>query len=447
MNPNRKCRAVLAVFRAMLALASAASAEWKEKVRYSFQGGADAGSVPASGVVFDKQGHLYGVTSDGGGVYQLAPPAKQGDPWTGTVLYTFQGNTKGDGATPSSGLVIDGSGNLYGVTAYGGTGDLRAAREPSGLRHGVRTAAAKQEGGAWKETILYSFPTAKQGYVPNGDLVFDSVGNLYGATTFGGGKATTCDEFYGGNCGAIFELSPPKEKGAKWAEKVLHAFGGIDSGKQYGDGANPSGGLVLDSKGAVCGTTHIGGYNCPHNSNQGCGAVFELKPPTKRGESWTGKLIHEFKASNDVEEPNGNLIFDNAGALYGTAGGGPSGEAGIIFRLMKNKADAWEKAVLYGFNSNDKYGTDPLAGLIFDPRESVWHNILCRFGVRYCVSARPFWAIGGRMVPEALVRLQGLSGRSAARSGFSFRQSRQALQHNPEGRYWCSVSIRMRCSA
>jgi hypothetical protein len=51
------------------------------------------------------------------------------------------------------------------------------------------------------------------------------------------------------------------------------------------------------------------------------------------------------------------------------------------------------------------------------------------------------------MVPEALVRLQGLSGRSAARSGFSFRQSRQALQHNPEGRYWCSVSIRMRCSA
>jgi hypothetical protein len=153
--------------------------------------------------------------------------------------------------------------------------------------------------------------------VPNGDLVFDSAGNLYGATTFGGGKATTCDEFYGGNCGAIFELSPPKEKGAKWAEKVLHAFGGIDSGKQYGDGANPSGGLVLDSKGAVCGTTYIGGYNCPHNSNQGCGAVFELKPPTKRAESWTGKLIHEFKASNDVEEPNGNLIFDNAGALRG----------------------------------------------------------------------------------------------------------------------------------
>jgi hypothetical protein len=61
--------------------------------------------------------------------------------------------------------------------------------------------------------VLYSFPTPKQGYLPNGDLVFDRAGNLHGATTFGGGKGTTCDKFYRGQCGTVFELSPPRTKG------------------------------------------------------------------------------------------------------------------------------------------------------------------------------------------------------------------------------------------
>ena len=95
-----------------------------------------------------------------------------------------------------------------------------------------------------RRPILYSFPTAKQGYLPNGDLVFDSAGNLYGATVFGGGKGTTCDPFYQ-YCGAVFELSPPKTKRGMWTEKVLHAFA---SGT---DGASPNGGLVLDSKGPM----------------------------------------------------------------------------------------------------------------------------------------------------------------------------------------------------
>jgi hypothetical protein len=88
--------------------------------------------------------------------------------------------------------------------------------------------------------------------VPNGDLVFDSAGNLYGATIFGGGKGTTCDAFYQ-YCGAVFKLSPPQTKGGKWTEKVLHSF---VSGS---DGANPNGGLALDRQGNVYGTTYFGG--------------------------------------------------------------------------------------------------------------------------------------------------------------------------------------------
>jgi hypothetical protein len=372
MNRNRKYRAVSAVLTVILAIASAASAEWKEKVLYSFQGVPD-GAVPAGGVVFDKAGNLYGATTDGGSsscdgpgqcgtVYKLAPPASKGGAWTETVLYTFKGHAQNDGATPEGGLVIDEAGNLYGTTGYGGSGTCLLLGGPVGCGTVYELSPPAKRGDPWTETVLHSFQGGKDGYVASGDLVFDEAGNLYGATLFGGGKGTTCDSLYGGQCGTIFKVTPPKT-GGKWTEKVLHRFGGIAMGKQDGDGAVPNGGLVLDIKGSIYGTTYIGGYNCSHNSNQGCGTIFELKPPTKSAGAWTEKLIHAFKAGSDGGEPNGNLIFDNSGALYGTAGGGPSGDAGIVFRFMKNKVGAWQEAVLYGFDW--KNGADPLAGLIF----------------------------------------------------------------------------------
>jgi hypothetical protein len=109
----------------------------------------------------------------------------------------------------------------------------------------------------WKETILYNFQGGTDGYFPWGDLVFDTDGNLYGATQFGGGKGTTCNQFYGGNCGTVFALSAPKQKGGVWKEKILHRFTGVVAGGELGDGANPNGGLILDSKGAVYGSTAV----------------------------------------------------------------------------------------------------------------------------------------------------------------------------------------------
>ena len=258
---------------------------------YSFQGGMqDDCPVPAGGVVFDKAGNLYGATTNGGMVYQLAPPVKQGDPWTETVLYVFQGNTSGDGATPFGGLVIDSAGDLYGTTAYGGTGNCVLLGTPVGCGTVYELVAPGPEGkvGSWTETVLYSFPTAKQGYFPRGDLVFDGAGNLYGATQFGGGYGTTCNGFYQ-YCGAVFELSlAENQERGKWTEKVLYGFRGVPAGAQFGDGAAPNGGLVLDSQGALYGTTYFGGNNVKGQcqggvGGTGCGIVFKLSPPSQKG--------------------------------------------------------------------------------------------------------------------------------------------------------------------
>jgi len=354
----------------ILALAIDASAEWKEKVLYSFQGGTNDGASPAGGVVFDKAGNLYGATDQGGGqcppaqcgtVFQLAPPAKKGDPWTETVLHVFKGNASGDGNTPVGSVIIDSLGNLYGTTGYGGTGNcvLLGTKVGCGTVYELSPPALK--GGAWTETVLYSFPTAKQGYLPNGDLVFDSAGNLYGATMFGGGHGTTCNAYYQ-YCGAVFELSPPKQKGGKWTEKVLHGFRGPD------DGANPNGGLVFDSKGALYGTTYRGGYDCPHNSGQGCGTVFKLTPPTQKGSKWSETVLHRFyRKVSDGGGPAAGVVFDSKGNIYGTTEGGGGGNfgSGTVFQLVPRSNGKWAEKALYSFQDNHD-GGQPQAGMVFD---------------------------------------------------------------------------------
>ncbi|MGB6677048.1 MAG: choice-of-anchor tandem repeat GloVer-containing protein [Terriglobales bacterium] len=384
MNRNRKYRAVSTVLTLILAIASAASAEWKEKVLYSFQGGTNDGAVPVGGVVFDKQGNIYGalqgygsgsctpIGNDCGAVYQLSPPAQKGGAWTEALIYEFQGKGANDGELPNSGLIMDKAGNLYGVTAYGGTGNCTLLGVAAGCGTVYELSPPQQQGGAWTETILYSFPTTKQGYLPNGNLVLDKAGNLYGATTFGGTKDGGCNGFYGGQCGVIFELSPPKKPGGAWTEKTLHSFANIP------DGAEPNGGLILDSKGTIYGTTYYGGYNCPHNSNQGCGTAFELQPPTKKGGEWMETVLHRFKRdSSDGGDPMAGLRFDVAGYLYGTTLNGGPGQYGTVFCLRPPSKGArdWVETVLYGFGDGQQ-GADPEAGLIFDAHGDLYGTAL-----------------------------------------------------------------------
>jgi uncharacterized repeat protein (TIGR03803 family) len=227
----------------------------KETVLYSFTGGAD-GCSPM-GVILDSAGDLYGVASQGGdGVCQNGDGVVFELDTTGdlAVLHTFGGP---DGAGPSSVLLMDSSGNLYGTTAEGGSS--------TACTFGCGTVFELTPDGT--ETVLYNFcslTNCVDGEYPlAGPLIMDSTGNLYGTTLLGGTYRSSCE---GGSCGVAFELT------AAGNETVLHSF----SGKA--DGGLPTAGLVMDSSGNLYGTAEMGGDLRCQSREGGCGVVFEITP-------------------------------------------------------------------------------------------------------------------------------------------------------------------------
>jgi uncharacterized repeat protein (TIGR03803 family) len=391
----------------VLATGSIAEASWKEKLLYSFQGGTD-GAYPAGGVVFDKQGNLNGATQQGGGtncspvaacgtIYQLVPPAKKGDPWTENVLHVFQGKEHNDGEFPSGGVIADASGNIYGTSSYGGTGGCVLLGIKGGCGTVFELSPPQTKGGKWNYTILYSFKGGKDGYLPLGDLVFDSAGNLYGATDFGGGKGTTCDPYYQ-YCGTVFRLSPPKTKGGKWTEEVLHSFAGMSNSHQNGDGANPNGALVLDNEGNIYGTTSIGGHDCPGFVGVGCGTVFELNAPTKNGGKWAEKILHRFTRGKDGGGLDHGVIFDAKGALYGTTSLGGTQDSGVVFRFT-HRSGRWNETILHNLQGTKDQSN--VSDLVFD---SIG-NLYCASGA--ILRLKPPQEKGGKWTVEALYEFRG----------------------------------------
>lgn len=163
---------------------------WTETILHNFNHDGIDAYYPFAGLVFDTFGDLYGTSAagganGGGAVFELMPAV--GGAWTETVLHSFVISGV-DGQEPSTSLILDDAGNIYGTTIAGSTFDAGIAFE---LTPGT--------GGKWSETILYNFDpgNGKDGYEPYSALVFDARGNLYG-TTYQGGS-------YGG--GTLFEIT------------------------------------------------------------------------------------------------------------------------------------------------------------------------------------------------------------------------------------------------
>ncbi len=323
---------------------------------------------PASGLVIGPDGQLYGTafgprSAQFGLVYRL-------DPGTGvvTVLHAFD---DGPGGQNPGGLLLDAAGNVFGTTS-----DSCAS---SGCNVSAGTVFRLDSANTYALTTLHTFEWT-DGSNPEGAIVFDALGSVYGSTASGGssnrGTVYTLDALngyalttlatfrqhsgtfpFGGlvsdqghslygttvqegvtQSGTVFKL----DAGNEFAFSVLHSFGT--------DGANPRAPLIIDSEGNLYG---------PVSSN----GVFELDA----SEGYSLSLLHIFSGW-DGSVPWGSVARDIAGNLYGTTLFGGTGGLGTVFRLDASAPHAL--TTLYSFQGED--GGYPYGSLLIDEAGNVY---------------------------------------------------------------------------
>lgn len=351
------------------------------QVLWTFTGGPDGGG-PFGGVVLDAQGNLYGATQAGGNancgggcgvVFKLS---KSG---TESPIYSFTG--KADGGNPYSGVIRDSAGNLYGTASGGGASNRgvvfrinnaekeavfsfnggngaspfsELAQDTSGNLYGTTYVGGFVGGTVFRlnkagKITFYRFCSragCSDGSNPRAGVVLDSAGNIYGTTLEGG--SANCN----GGCGVVFEVTTAGK------EIVLHQFC-----PQPGctDGKYPYGGVALDASGNVYGTTQQGGLF-------GAGTVFEVN------KSGTETVVYNFCSQPgcaDGQTPDGTVILDSQGNLYGTTYFGGTFGNGTVFKIGKDGGES----VLYSFSGGSD-GSQPVAGVTLDNSGNLYGTTL-----------------------------------------------------------------------
>lgn len=380
----------------LIAVCSSPSFAQTTRLVHVFSG---ANGTGGDSVTIDKSGKVYGAatsTHAAAVFFQLTPPVS-GTTWT-AIAPGFGANI---GTCPCSQLIQDADGNFYGTA-------------PSGGAFGMGTVFELTPGHTPIGRVLHSF-NGQDGSMPGGSLVFDSKGDLYGTTSWGGAN----------NYGTVFELSP----GKSWAERVLHNFNqdGVDgtnptgavvfdaAGNLYGstgeggpttqcgeflcsygtvfeisgqgiesvlyafttntngmqDAQFPQGDLAMDAQGNLYGASESGGTSlCDMGGGTfgGCGTVFEVSPGQN---GWTERVIHEFNGAKGAL-PFSSVIFDAQGNLYGTTyeGGTSYGKVwpsyGIAYKLTPNTNGGWVEKVLHNFTFNGRDGYYPFGNVALD---------------------------------------------------------------------------------
>jgi uncharacterized repeat protein (TIGR03803 family) len=193
--------------------------------------------------------------------------------------------------------------------------------------------------GTASEIVLHSFSMGRAGANPEGGMVRDPAGNLYGTTQFGGA----------GGQGVVFKVD------ATGHETVLYSFsGGADGGEPFG--------LIRDSAGNLYGTTQFGGITGACAFVQGCGVVYKLDAAGHY------TVLHSFTGGADGSRPQAGVVRDSAGNLYGTTwNGGSANDAGIVYKLDA----AGHETVLYTFTGGAD-GGNPTASPIRDSAGNLY---------------------------------------------------------------------------
>lgn len=303
-------------------------------VLHTFSGSPD-GANPYGGLVGDGHGNYYGTTSAGGSsgngtVFKMSPPTASGGDWTETIIWNFAGGLSG--SFPMSPLVID-KGRLYGEAINGGDATC-------GCGVVFVLVPPSSGGGIWTEHVLWT-PTTS-GFFYEG-LTLDSSGDLYGIMQTGG----TFNE------GIAFKLAPTA---GGFTETTLYNFGAT-----RGDSKEPYGPLTMDASGNLYGVSYEGGG--------GAGTVYELKPPATGTGPWSNTVLKSFNNQNgEGMFPQGNLIFDKLGRLYGQYTVG----AGGFFRLTPPKGSGpWGYSILYEGTVNE---FTVIPSLTFDAKADLFYG-------------------------------------------------------------------------
>jgi uncharacterized repeat protein (TIGR03803 family) len=327
-----------------------------------------------------------------------------GDPYSGLIADgagNFYGTLLGTTSTIPYGMVYElqrGSGGTYNFVAlhyfsgpdgYGPDGGL--VRDSHGNLYGTTIAGGNYNGGVvyelqptssgtWDFADLYNFHydgvTYFDGAQPIASMIVDKNGNLYGTTNYGGNGQ--CYDNSGASrypylplVGCGIVFELSQGHNGAWAEKILYNFQGGT------DGALPSAGLTLDHKGNLYGTTTYGGMGnsgCINTLNiGGCGVVFSLTRGT--GGKWMQSTLYEFQGQNDGSNPTSSLVFDHAGNLYGTTTGAGLGyfAASTVFELSPSASGSWTKNTIFAFSGDgSNTGLAPLAGVVFDKAGNLY---------------------------------------------------------------------------
>ena len=331
-----------------VAIACVANAPGND-VLYSFAAGSAApldGRNPRAALIQARDGHFYGTTFAGGEaglgtLFRLTLSGRE------TVLYSFAGQSKSDGANPTAALIQASDGNFYGATLIGGK---------------ANTGTIFRFTPAGKYTLLHAFEHTGSGGNFGGisRLVEGRDGALYCATILGGRNGT----------GTILRIARTGKV------EIIYEFGPMHSG----DGGNPQGPLLQARDGYLYGTTVQGGANQT-------GTVYRIDPTTG-----SYATVYSFgpAGSGDGAGPYSGLLETQAGRFYGMTGSGGSANQGAVFQVLTGANTGTTESVVYSFQG---LGSG-------DGRVPVGELILGRDGFLYGTTA-----IGGANGVGVLFRL------------------------------------------
>jgi uncharacterized repeat protein (TIGR03803 family) len=246
-----------------------------ETVLYRLIGTVD-GAEPEAGLILDGAGNLFGTAVNGGASYggtifeleckRYEASTRSCATYSSTdkVLYGFK--ESGDGVSPASSLILDGAGNLFGTTSIGGSNDLGTVFELACTSYDASTGSCTTYSAA--DEVLFSFPASgADGTQPIAALTLDGAGNLFGTSTGGYSDWGAVFELA---C-ISYDASTRSCEKYNSKSKLLHKF--TDGSN---DGGDPEASLILDRAGNLFGTTFVGDNSEDSGCGNGCGTIFEI---------------------------------------------------------------------------------------------------------------------------------------------------------------------------